>query len=92
MNELGLNVLPWWEIVVKPGIKKLAIQRSKDINKEKKGELNLLLLRQSYLAKKLQGGDFRQYAELRCVQVGIEAWFQKEAEKISYSLDLMKLA
>ena len=63
-------------------MKKLAILRSKEINKEKKGELNLLLLRQAYLARKLQGGAFGQFAELRCVQVQIEAWYQKESEKI----------
>ena len=63
-------------------MKKLAILRSKEINKEKKGELNLLLLRQAYLARKLQGGAFGQFAELRCVQVQIEAWYPKESEKI----------
>ena len=52
------------------------------MNKEKRGELNLLLLRQSYLARKLQAGDLDQYTELRCVQVEIEAWYQTECEKI----------
>ena len=82
VKNLRMNVLQWWEILVKPGVKKLAILRSKEINKEKKGELNLLLLRQAYLARKLQGGAFGQFAELRCVQVQIEAWYQKESEKI----------
>jgi hypothetical protein len=50
VKELGLDVLQWWEIVVKPGVKKLAIHRSKQINKDKRGELNMLLLRQAYLA------------------------------------------
>ena len=44
VNDLGLDVLTWWELMVKPGIKKLAIQRSKEINRERRGELNLLLL------------------------------------------------
>ena len=72
----------WWELIVKPGIKKLAIQRSKEINREKRGQLNLLLLRQSYLARKLMEGEFSQYTELRCVQVDIEEWYQHESEKV----------
>ena len=82
VKDLGIGVLQWWEILVKPGVKKLAIQRSKQLNKEKRGELNLLLLRQAYLARKLQAGALEQYTELRCVQVEIEAWYQKESEKI----------
>ena len=45
VKKRGLGVLEWWEIVVKPGIRKLAIHRSKEINKERRGELYLLLLR-----------------------------------------------
>ena len=50
----GLPVLPWWEIIVKPGIRKIAMARSKQINQDKREELNFLLLRQAYLAKKIQ--------------------------------------
>ena len=82
IKQLGLEVLLWWESVVKPGIKKLAIQRSKELNKEKKGELNILLIRQAYLGKKLLNGDFSQYAELRAVQVAIDEWYQKQSAKI----------
>ena len=82
VKELGLDILVWWELIVKPGIKKLAIHRSKELNREKHGQLNLLLLRQAYLANKLMQGDFSQYTELRCVQVDIEAWYQQESEKV----------
>ena len=40
VRDLGLEVLQWWELLVKPGIRKLALKRSKQINREKKGELN----------------------------------------------------
>ena len=70
ISKLGLEVLQWWGLVVKPGIKKLAIQRSKELNKEKKGELNISI-RQAYLGRKLLGSDFSQYAEPRAVQVAI---------------------
>ena len=48
--------LLWWEYTVKPGIKKLAIDRGKEINKDKRSELNLILLRQGYLTRKVQRG------------------------------------
>ena len=41
----GLEILTWWEPLVRPGIRKLALQRSKEINRERRGELNLLLTR-----------------------------------------------
>ena len=82
VRELGLDVLLWWEVMVKPGIKKLALQRSKELNKDKKGVLNLLLIRQAYLGKKLMGGDLSQFADLRAVQVAIDVWYQKQSEKI----------
>ena len=82
VKDLGIDVLQWWEILVKPGVRKLAIQRSKQLNKEKRGELNLLLLRQAYLARKLQDGDLGKFSELRCVQVEIQSWYEKESEKI----------
>ena len=46
----------WWEYVVKPGVKRLLLQRGKEMKKERRGRLNLLLIRQSYLVKKLHSG------------------------------------
>ena len=50
-------ILTWWEVLVKPGIKKLAIERTKELNKERKSLLNLLMMRQCYLTKKVQSGE-----------------------------------
>ena len=50
----GLPIMSWWELIVKPGVKKIAMDRSKEINKDKRGVLNLLQLRQAYLIKKIQ--------------------------------------
>ena len=36
VKDRGLSVLPWWEIIVKPGIRRLAITRILEINKRKK--------------------------------------------------------
>ena len=82
IKDLGLEVLQWWELVVKPGIKKLAMQRSKELNRESRGQLNLLLIQQAYLARKLQLGDFRRLAELRQVQLEIDQWHQSQSERV----------
>ena len=53
-SEGGVANHVLWELIVKPGVKKIAMDRSKEINKDKRGVLNLLLLRQAYLIKKIQ--------------------------------------
>ena len=82
VRHAGLDTLFWWETVVKPGIKKLLIARGKEINKERTGELNLLLIHQDYLVRKLQAGDHDRLADLHLTQRRIMAWHNKEAEKV----------
>ena len=82
VHELGLEILTWWELLVKPGIRKLALQRSKEINRERRGELNLLLLRQAYLTRSLQLGQLEKLGEFRSVQLAIGQWYKRESEKI----------
>ena len=67
---------------MKPGMKKLLLQRGKELNKEKRGRLNLLLVRQAYLIGKLHGGSHQKVLELRKVQLEINVWYQTESEKI----------
>ena len=74
----------WWEKVVKPGVKKLGLQRSKEINKEKREALNLLLLRQVYLTMKVQQGLSNYLSELKTVHILIEQWYSKESEKVQH--------
>ena len=74
VHDLGFDILTWWEVLVKPGIRKLAIKRSKEMNRERRGELNLLLLRQAYLTRQLQLGQMVKLGELRTVQKAIEHW------------------
>ena len=78
----GLDTLTWWEIVIKPGVKKLLIERGREINLEKTGELNLLQIRQSYLVRKIQSGNLHKLAELKLVQKRIVSWHVNEAEKV----------
>ena len=84
-----IPTLAWWEGTVKPGVRNLLKWRGREMKKDKLGSLNLLLLRQSYLVKKLQevgrnietrGGQL--LGELRAVQVDIRQWYREESEKI----------
>ena len=74
--------MSWWDLIVKPGIKHLLLQRGTEINKERSGKLNLLLLRQAYLVGKIQKGDFSRLSELKEVQTEIQAWYESECEKV----------
>ena len=83
VKEHGVDALIWWERLVKPGIRKLAMERGKELNKERRGLLNLLLVRQAYLTRKIQLGIMSKYTELRTVQLQIEDWYDQECAKIS---------
>ena len=79
-----VDTLYWWEHMVKPGIRKLGIQRSKEINKERREELNLLILRQLYYVRKVQEGHWGRLGELKTVNLLMEKWYQRESEKIQH--------
>ena len=84
VKEFGVPVLTWWEVLVKPGIKKLAIERSKELNKERNSNLNLLMLRQSYLSRRVQEGVTDYLTPLREVQLRIEDWYSKKVERVKH--------
>ena len=84
VKALGVPVMNWWEGLVKPGIRKLAINRSKEIKKERRSELNLLVLRQSYLTRKLQRGRLQLLADLNAVHLLINQWYDRECEKVKH--------
>ena len=77
-----LGTLYWWEMLVKPGIRKLALQRTKEINIARKEEMNLLQLRQLYLTRKLHQGQAYRLGELKTVHLLIERWYKVECEKV----------
>ena len=80
----NLDVLQWWEMLVKPGIRRIGIVRSKELGKEKREELNLLLLRQRYLKIKLRNGELNHLKDLKLVHLLIEKWYTRESEKIQH--------
>ena len=59
------------------------MERGKELNKERRGSLNLLLVRQAYLTRKIQLGIMSRFTELRTVQLQIEDWYDQECAKIS---------
>ena len=68
------------------------MDRSKELNRERKGELNLLLLRQSYLIKKIQYSSREVWsnwqADLIGVQARIQVWYSSMAEKVKHQSKL----
>ena len=80
--EDGADPMTWWQHLVKKGILQLARERKREMSKERRGLLNLLLVRQAYLTSKLLNGDLSSYTALEEVKLRISDWYQKESEKI----------
>ena len=64
------------------------MERSKEMNTDRRAKLNLFLLRQSYLVRKLQYSKSSTWneilSELVAVQSQIQTWYRKAAEKIKH--------
>ena len=82
VKDRGLAILPWWEIVVKPGIRRLAITRSKELNKQKRSELNCLQIKQSYYTRELQAGKVDRLGVLNDIKARIGEWYERESSKV----------
>ena len=72
-----------WEKMIKPSIKKLARQRTKELKEEKRGRLNVLNHLQGRATAKLHAGDMEALNELKIVQNEIKNFYENEAKKIS---------
>ena len=84
VKSYGVPILIWWEVLVKPGIRKLALERGKEISKARRSFLNLLMMKQSFLTRKVHSGETRWLTALKEVQLRIEKWFDEELEKVKY--------
>ena len=82
IRQAGLDLTTWWELMVKPGVRRLLIDRGKEMNKEKSGHLNLLFLKQAYLVMKIQKGQTQRLASLKQVQAEIQLWYEQDSEKV----------
>ena len=84
VRTFGLDVMSWWENLVKPGVRKLAQKRSREMFRVKQEELNLLRLRQTYLNRKLVLGDAGRLAELKTIHEKIQNWYDQENSKVKH--------
>ena len=82
----GVTPTFWWENVVKPGIKSLAISREKEINMQRRRKLAALQLRLSYHLrnlKKCAPGNFVEYiSKLDNVKSEMQSFYQERAKII----------
>ena len=78
--------------MVKPGIKSLAINRSKELNQQRRSELNLLFLKQAYLTRKLQQGHLYKLAELNALHLLITQWYDQECEKVKHQSRVQEIS
>ena len=82
VKQRGLAVLSWCEIIVKPGIRRLAITRSKGLKKIKRSRLNCMLMKQSFFTRELQAGNWEHLWQLRQVQADLQNWYENESRKV----------
>ena len=82
IRKAGLDIMSWWELIVKPGIRRLLIERGKEMNTERSGQLNLLFLRQAYLVRKLQSGEQGRLSELKSIHLKLQFFYAHKSEKI----------
>ena len=80
----GLDILTWWELVIKPGVKEIAVERTKEINRDKKGELNMYLVKQAYLVKRLRTINLnaKDLTDLKTTQLKICQWYSDQGKKV----------
>ena len=88
VKSYGIPVLSWWELLVKPGIRKIAIERTKEINRDRRKRLNLLMLHQSFLTSKVHAGEHEKLTALRQTQIEIENWFELEVERVKHQSNI----
>ena len=68
---------------MKPSIRRVALERAKEMNREKKGELNMLYIRQAYYVRKLKGKfSTETLTNLHHTQSLINSWFEEQSKKI----------
>ena len=83
IRDFGLDVMTWWELVVKPGIRNIAIERSREVSIKKSGELNMLFIKQACAVKKLQSSiSVKHLADLKYIQSLISNWYEDQSKKI----------
>ena len=82
------SAIYFWEEVVKPGIRKVAIQREREINQEKMQELQALQLKLDFYLSELKNSDSKNYSErlsnYDLAKKNLNDFYQKRAKVILY--------
>ena len=81
-GKAGADLLVWRQYLVKNGIKHLAKTRGKELKKEQLGKLNILKVRQAYLASKINEGYTPLLTQLIEVKLEISQWYENESKSI----------
>ena len=79
----GLDVLTWWEIVVKLGVRRNALKRARELKAEWRSEVNMLYIKQAYLVKRLKSNvTVDNLTALKYTQSLICKLYEKRSKKI----------
>ena len=82
IRKFGMDTLDWWELVVKPGVRQLGMLRGKVMKKDRRSMLNLLLVRQAHINKKIKLGQHEFLGELKTIHSMIQIWYETECNKV----------
>ena len=80
--------MDWWEYLVKPKIREIAIFHSREINKNKTGRLNLLILKQLHFSKMVRLGNQDFEVQLKSTNVDIKNFFEEEAKSLQLLINM----
>ena len=73
--QYSYDIVEWWELMVKPGIKDIAIEYTKNRNKSNMGYLNFLFMKQLHFSKKVREGVAGAKEELFVTKLEINSFF-----------------
>ena len=82
VKEAGADLLTWWQNLVMGAIKQLAKSRGTEFKKERLWHLNILKIRQAYLASKINGGTTSLLTLLIEVKLKVTQWYENESKSI----------
>ena len=82
------EILDWWECHVKPSIKRIAIDFTREMNKDNKEYLNSLYVKQTYFCRKMREGNVEAGLKYKTVNLEIINWFENEAKQLQIQINL----
>lgn len=90
-NKYNYNLIKWWEAMIKPGIKKIAILKTKEHNISRYGKLNMLFMKQAYFNSLVHNRDVNAKIQLQLINLELNTWFTKEAKSILRQINMQEI-